>query len=255
MTDSRPLDAERTMLAAEYALGLLEGAERAECERLYASDPAFAQEVDRWVGEAESWNKEQHSPSPSRHFYQRVATAVGVENMERPVETNDNQTASGPGMWRPLALAASLAAVVFAGLWLLDRPTEPDPMIARGEAPALSDQQENFSIAQISSDDATSLVSALYDSDTGTLYVKLSDIPDTERVPQLWLLDSAGTPRSLGFGTRSANTSIALTPEQRQIASEGGTLAISLEQPAAQPHETPSDVLGAAQLAHLDIER
>ena len=255
MTDSRPLDAERTMLAAEYALGLLEGPERAEGARLYASDPAFADEVDRWVDEATDWNGEQQDVSPSPEFYRRVAAAVGVETVEQPVEANDDEPTGGPGMWRPLALAASLAAVAFAGLWMLDRPTEPDPTIARGEAPVLPDQQDNFSIAQISSGDATSLVSALYDSDTGTLYVKLSDIPDAERVPQLWLLDSAGTPRSLGFGTRSANNRILLTPEQRQIASAGGTLAISLEQPAAQPHETPSDVLGAAQLAHLDIER
>ncbi|MWV27565.1 anti-sigma factor [Aurantiacibacter rhizosphaerae] len=264
MTDSTRLDAERALLAAEYALGLLEGSARAQCEELYAVDPAFAAEVDRWIEEADGWGDGEHDAGPSEESYARIAAAVGLndeggavspEHEPAPVAAND------PGLWRPLAIAASLAAVVFASLWLLDSPaqqdypSQQDRPIADAQVPPMPDRQEQFSVAQISSDDTTSLVSALYDTDTGTLYVKLSDIPDAERVPQLWLLDSNGTPRSLGFGTRDASTPITLSADLRQIADEGGVLAISLEQPAAVPHETPSDVLGAAQFASLDIAR
>ncbi|MGB3794943.1 MAG: anti-sigma factor [Alteraurantiacibacter sp.] len=253
MTDKPRLDAERALLAAEYALGFLEGAERIAAGQQYSSDPVFAEEVDRWTEEASGWAEKQPDDGPSAGIYDRIAAAVGLETPAGSVTPIRSAPAQGPGMWRPLALAASLAAVGFASLWLLDRPDRQDQTVRNEPVASVEYQPETLSIAQISSDDATSLVSALYDNDTGTLYVKLSDIPDAERVPQLWLLDSSGTPRSLGFGTRDANSRITLSADQRQIASEGGTIAISLEQPASAPHETPSDVLGAAQFAVLDL--
>lgn len=252
MTNGEHIDAERNMLAAEYGLGLLEGAELLEAQRLYRDDPAFAQEADRWMEEAASWSEEGADSELSREVYSRIASAVGVHPEIEAIRPVTPAPVNSPGYWRPWALAASLAAVAFAGLWLNER-SAPVESIAAGEEPARQTYEPSeLSIAQISSDDTPALVNALYDNDTGTLYVKLSDIPDPERVPQLWLLDSTGTPRSLGFGTRSANSQIVLSDEQRQIAREGGTLAISLEQPAEVPHASPSDVIGAAQLARLD---
>lgn len=261
MMDRENIDAERALLAAEYALGLLEGADRAQASELYRTDQAFAAEVDRMVEEGAGWVDELPTAEPGDGIYARVAAAVGLEDASQgspasnavpasapPQVANDN----GPGLWRPAALAASLAAFVFAGLWLFQDPQRAIEIAANEEPQSLPYEPGNLSIAQISSNDATSLVTALYDNDTGTLYLRLSDIPDPDRVPELWLLDSTGTPRSLGFATRNANSEIILSQEQRQIAREGGTLAISLEQPAATPHAMPSDVLGAAQLASLD---
>lgn len=255
MSKSPISEAERNMLAAEYALGLLEGADHDEAERLYMTDAAFAQEADRWLAEGSDWIDEHAAEGPSPDAYDRISRGLGLQRtaaLEAPANSDLPSSAPAPRFWQYSALAASLAAITFAGLWLFDRPALPVDAPAIAEAPVPPYEQGNLSIAQISSGDATSLVSALYDNDTGTLYVKLSDIPDPQRVPQLWLLDSAGNPRSLGFATRSANSEIALSSEQRQIAREGGTLAISLEQPAAVPHTSPSDVLGAAQLARLD---
>ncbi|WP_120076573.1 anti-sigma factor [Aurantiacibacter odishensis] len=259
---NRPLtDAERNLLAAEFALGLLEGADHAEAERLYLTDAAFAQEADRWLAEGSGWIDELATEGPSADAYERISRGLGLQRSEASEASgvtatrNSFQSAPASRFWQYSALAASFAAIAFAGLWLFDRPALPTDTPAVAEAPVPPYEQGNLSIAQISSGDATSLVSALYDNDTGTLYVKLSDIPDPQRVPQLWLLDSTGNPRSLGFATRSANSEIALSSEQRQIAREGGTLAISLEQPAAEPHASPSDVIGAAQLARLDQQR
>ncbi len=270
MTSSPISDAERNLLAAEYALGLLDPAEHARAAWLYRTDPAFADEADRWTEEGAGWIEETEAEAPSEESYQRIAASLGLNEgpehgvpeheAHEPREQHEPQVrlqpvvTSTPGAWRPFAIAASLAAVTFAGLWLFDRPSAPEQTTTVPEPTTASYASENLSIAQINSEDATSLVSALYDGDTGTLYIRLTDIPDPERVPQLWLLDSAGQPRSLGFGTRDANAEIVLSPEQRQIARDGGTLAISLEQPASVPHATPSDVLGAAQLARLDIE-
>ena len=45
---TEPTPPERDLLAAELALGLLDGTERAEALRLCLSDPAFARAVDAW---------------------------------------------------------------------------------------------------------------------------------------------------------------------------------------------------------------
>lgn len=257
--NNRPLtEAERNRLAAEYALGLLEGAEHAEGERLYMTDAAFAHEVDRWLAVGSGWIDEHATEGPSPDAYERISRGLGLPRsvaMEVSAKKGLSPPAPASRFWQYSALAASFAAIVFAGLWLLDRPSMSTDAPTIAEAPGLPYGQDSLSIAQISSGDATSLVSALYDNDTGTLYVKLSDIPDPQRVPQLWLLDSTGNPRSLGFATRGSSSEIVLSNEQRQIAIEGGTLAISLEQPAAVPHASPSDVIGAAQLARLDERR
>src|SRR5687767_5028492 len=50
MTVERLGPDERSALAAELALGLLEGAELAEARDLAARDPAFRAEVEQWTG-------------------------------------------------------------------------------------------------------------------------------------------------------------------------------------------------------------
>ena len=45
---TEPTPPEQDLLAAELALGLLDGTERAEALRLCLSDPAFARAVDAW---------------------------------------------------------------------------------------------------------------------------------------------------------------------------------------------------------------
>ena len=45
------MDEDREILAAEYALGTLDASERAQAERLIASDPEFAARVSYWDGQ------------------------------------------------------------------------------------------------------------------------------------------------------------------------------------------------------------
>ena len=252
MAELHDLDPERNMLAAEFALGLLTGEELVAAEKLYREDAAFAAEVDVWLREGVQWIDSSKQARVPHSLYARVAVALGLDrDSGSPQEETPIRSPSAP--WKPLALAASAAALAFGGLWLFGTsPLAPDSERPGKVAGAEAYPKGSYSVAQISSQDAASLVTALYDNDTGTLYVRLADIPDPERVPQLWLLDQEGTPRSLGFGTRGARSEIRLAPDQRAIASEGGTLAISLEEPAETPHAAPSDVVGAAQLARLD---
>ena len=258
MADPMLLDPEMDMLAAELAFGLIEGAERLEAERLRLEDPTFAQAVEQWERHGLSWlEEEQPADGPDEHLWSRIAAGLTREPAAPPVAdyqavehlpTSLPTPANDPGLWRPFALAASAAALVFAGLWALDRP-ERVPVSVPVEQPFAP---EALSVAQINAPEEGTLLSALYDRETGKLYLRLAELPDPSRVPQLWLIDAGGTPRSLGFGTRGAVSTLELTPQQQQIIEQAGTIAVSLEAPTEVPGDAPTDVLGAADLAPLD---
>ena len=282
MAEPRLLDPEMDMRAAELALGLLEGTERLEAERLRLDDPAFAAAVDEWERTGLGWLDEQAGQvageAPSEAMWARIEASlarrpVGVptpavepEDFAPAVEPDSvvpmPQTVRDPGLWRPFALAASLAALVFAGLWAFAEPQQVRvpvrtpvqvPVAVQTEVPVEQPfRPDALSVAQINGDkEQGTLLSALYDRKTGKLYLRLADIPDDKRVPELWLIDDAGTPRSLGFGRRDAVSELQLSKAQQAIVEAAGTIAVSLEKPAEAPHETPSKVLGTANLARL----
>jgi anti-sigma-K factor RskA len=258
-----PVEPEMDALAAELALGLLDGPDqsraRLEVERLRLEDPAFAAAVAAWRREGLAWLDDEArsaaGEAPSNALWSRIEASV----VRRPVAVPPAATAAtvspepatvrDPGPWKPFALAASLAALVFAGLWGF----APQRVTERVEVPVEQPfAPEALSVAQINADERGTLLSAMYDRETGRLYLRLAEIPDPARVPQLWLIDGTGTPRSLGFGQRGAVSELELTAEQRAIIEGTGTIAVSLEQPAEVPGDTPTDVLGAANLAPLD---
>lgn len=256
-------DPEMDLLAAELALGLLEGSERFAAERLRLEDPAFAAAVARWEREGLVWLDAEPEEALSEIEADALWARIEASVTRRPVGVaaagSQPAAVAAPapapvtvrdaGLWKPFALAASLAALVFAGLWAFRPQVVEVPVEVPVEQALVT---EALSVAQINGAEAGMLLSALYDRETGRLYLRLADIPDPSRVPQLWLIDDTGTPRSLGFGTRGAVSELELTPEQRAIIESAGTIAVSLEAPAAVPGDTPTDVLGAANLAPLD---
>lgn len=257
MADPRNLTPEMDLLASELALGLLEGSERLEAERLRLQDPDFAAAVAEWETVGLSWLEEQPGQAPSDLLWHRIEAGLTrsetpiVPVQERYLEPHEiGEPGRGGVFWKVYAIAASLAALAFALMWMLDEPERISvPVEVPVEGPV---QPDVLSVAQISQAEAGTLLSALYDRETGKLYLKLAEIPDPSRVPQLWLLDAGGTPRSLGFGNRNSVTELQLSEAQREIVAASGVIAVSLEQPSSTPGDTPTDVLGTAELAPFE---
>ena len=266
MADPRNLTHEMDALAAELALGLLENEERLEAERLQLQNADFAVAVADWEGVGLSWLDELPEDAPSDLLWRRIEASLdpgGVDRarsdrqaapapvQERYLEPHEIGGPSGVGIWwKVYAMAASVAALAFGLMWMLDQPERISVPV---EVPVEGQFQPGvLSVAQISQPDAGTLLSALYDRQTGKLYLRLAGIPDATRVPQLWLIDAGGTPRSLGFGDRDSVTELQLTEAQREIVAASGVIAVSLEQPAPTPGDTPTDVLGSAELAPFD---
>lgn len=133
---------DRTALAAEYALGLLDGADLAEAERLLAESDAFRAEVDQLAGRLSRLDDTAGSEAPSSALWDRIEAAIGDAPaaaagvaIGTPYARSAGARPVGRGAhrfgdMRGAAIAAGLAAALgigYAGA-LLTMP-EPEPVV------------------------------------------------------------------------------------------------------------------------------
>ena len=125
MTDpTAPVDSgEPDVAAAELALGLLEGDERAAALRRTLAEPAFARDVERW----------------RRHFGALFASVPDVAPApdlgDRVIARLDGPGRAPSAMWKPVAIAASLVAASLSGLLVMRPEPVPAPIAAEGLTP------------------------------------------------------------------------------------------------------------------------
>lgn len=219
---------ERDVLAAELALGLLEGEERAQAMRLRLSDPAFAAAVDAWGRRFEPlYENFEQQPSPA------LWSAIEL----RLNGAGDHYTRRALQRWRAGALASGVLAASLGAVLLL-RPLPAPIEVIR--AP------EKAAIAQLGGGDAPALLAATYDPAGGELRIRAVRLPDSKLAPELWVIPADGVPRSLGLVAADGVTKIAVDAPHRALLLDGATLAITLEPREGAPHRAPSSAPIAA---------
>jgi anti-sigma-K factor RskA len=72
------------LLAAEYALGVLEGAERAGAERRIAHERAFAAMVAQWQKRLAPWAGEIADVAPRSQVWERILAQLPAQAAPRP---------------------------------------------------------------------------------------------------------------------------------------------------------------------------
>lgn len=219
------------VMAAELALGLLDGDERAVALRRQLAEPDFAREVERW-----------HA-----HFAHLFAAIPGIApspDLERRIAARiDGRGGSSPsGWWRPVAIASSLAAASLLGV-LLIRPeaVTPPPVTIAAPAPL---------IAAFSLPGREAPVAAVYDPRLGQVKMAGSiDVP-AGRDAQLWAIVGKDPPKPLGV-FRVSGGAIAADARTDAIA-PGTTLAISIEPVGGSPTGLPTGpVIATATVARI----
>lgn len=213
-------------LAAEHALGVLTGAERAEAETRMARDPAFAADVEAW----------RTRLAPLAEAVAPVAAPVGLwERIARAIPANDNAVlARRLTIWRRTAIgalaltAASLGAVMILATQpavVVQPPpaAPPGPLLNASLAPTAGGVQPLFVAA--------------YDPQRKALIVTSLVPPgaDPLHVHQLWLLPQDGKPRSLGMVEPGRSKALPLPEGLDPLISEGAGLAVSVEPPGGSP--------------------
>lgn len=214
---------ERDALAAELALGLLEGEERAAALRLVLSDRDFARAVADWRDALAPLFDLVPEVAPSADLWPRIEAAL------------DGNAPAAPraGFWKGATAVALAAAAALAGVLVL-RPA-PAPQIIERAAPVVAQLA-----APLVSDGTASVVMARYDPAHATLRVQANALPDDDRATELWVIPADGTPRSLGVFGKSGMTEVAMTPTLRAWLVDGATLAVSLEPAGGSPTGLPT---------------
>ena len=128
MTDADPTErADPDVAAAELALGLLEGDERAAALRRMLAEPAFARDVERW--------RERFGAL----FAGIAAVAPAPDLGERVIARLDGPAPRAPGYWRPFALASLARRGEPARLGRgPPRPVAPPPVTIAAPAPMVA---------------------------------------------------------------------------------------------------------------------
>lgn len=222
---------ERDALAAELALGLLDGEERAAALRSLMASPDFTPDmIDAWHKRLAPFY-ENYVPVPPP-----AALWAGIEaRIPAPVAASD-ELAQRLHLWRGGAIAASAIAAALA-LVLLLRST-PTPI---GAPPAAQ-----VAVAQMASVPDGPTILARFDPTTNQLVLRPSGVKVGALAPELWIIPADGKPRSLGLIPAETDSQIPVDPANRTFMVEGATLAVTMEPAGGAPHEAPSSAPIAA---------
>lgn len=227
---------EPDFLAAELALGLLDGADLLAARGQVASDPAFAAAVADWEGKLTPLFDEISPAKPDPALWARIASALdaapdGGEVLElRRTVRRWQWTAA-------LSAAAALVIAVLAGPVLLTSPPAavpgPAPMVASMELP---DTQLRLGLTWM--------------PDRGELMVNAAGMArDGVHDHELWVVPANGKPLSLGVVIPGEACRVPLSPALAAQLGAGATVALSVEALGGSVSGAPGAVVASAELS------
>ncbi len=245
MTDD--LLPETPMMAAELALGLLEGDERAAALRRMLTDPHFAAEVESWrdhFGLLFDAVPEIAAPDGG---LARIEASIDAKSNRMPGPATRAANDDGPvRFWRALAVASSIAATFLLAITLFAparvAPGTDAPQIAQAGSPSLPG---TLLVAQIQPVEGSGPVAAVFDPATGSLRVSAAALVDARHSPELWVIPAGGTPHSLGVLHARQPTAVAIRTDDRARFAAGGTLAVTIEPIGGSPSGKPTGAVVA----------
>jgi anti-sigma-K factor RskA len=222
---------ERDLLAAEYAMGLLEGDERAEAEALAARDPDFRAAVAGWAGRLAPLLDEAAPAAPPQDVWPKIEAKIA------PAPSNVVQLRRKVNLWRGYSLAATAIAASLA-LVVVTRP---------GAEPQTATPQTL--VAMMQSDAGPARLVATYDPATHRLIVAAAAgmAPAAGHAHELWLIPaSGGKPHPMGIVSATAPNKMDVPMPDANDVREGATFAISVEPPSGSPTGSPTGPVIAA---------
>lgn len=223
MDDDLTPKEERDALAAELALGLLDGPARADALQLLLRDPGFAALVASWEAKLSPLHGEWAEAEPGDEVWDKIAARLPQQHSSS-VTTIESRLRR----WRAGALASGAIAAALAFVLIVEPAPEPLPA-----APQLA-------VARIESDAAGPVVLARYDQSNGLMRLQIAGFEPGALAPELWIIPEGGSPVSLGQIGRTGRAEMTMPPARRRLMTDGATLAITLEPVSKTPHLAPS---------------
>jgi anti-sigma-K factor RskA len=235
MTDDRIPDTDE-MLAAEYALGVLSGAELARAEALMRDKPGFREDAARWAGRLSPLLDEIEEAAPPPDLWNRIC--LRMEAQTSPVASTLVSLQWRVNIWRGYGAAATALAASLA--WLLVTRTPPlSPTPPPQSAPMVATMAAQGSPAKLV---------ATWAPGSRTLVIAAAVAPASApgHAHQLWMIPAGGQPHPMGMMPREGVMRATLPAELAAQLREGVTLALSVEPEGGSPTGLPSGAVVAA---------
>lgn len=215
----------RDALAAEYALGTLQGHARSRFERMLKEDPALRTLVESWENRLIPLADAIEPVTPPRRLWRNIAARI--QGRARPAGLWANLP-----FWRGFSAAAAmllLAVSLYAGLWLPVKFANRDVMVV-----VMSDQQSR-----------PMMTVSWPMQDAGKPKLRIRVIGHQEMAPdtswELWMLNGQDkTPRSLGLITTHETQDVEIPPELMPAINAAYGMAMSVEPKHGSPTGKPS---------------
>lgn len=228
------LPEDRFLLAGEHVLGVLEGDDLAQAQRLQLQDPQFVQAIAWWenrLGVAcEAAGIVQPSPGVWQAIEARIRSAN--DNVAGPVTTGQPSRVSRLS----LAALATGAGLAVASLVLFLATPRAVPVAPQDMAPAGPQI-----VAQISDEDAERKIAAVIDPAQNRLALDIEGLAAGDgRIPELWVIPAGGQPVSLGAIPETGAFERELSADEQALLIDGASLAVTFEDDTGVRHETPT---------------
>ena len=231
---------DREYLAAEFALGILEGEELVEARGLAASDSDFARAVEQWHERLAPLFDEMGEETPPDVVWQRVKAGIDSERSGDVVDLKRRL-----GWWKGMTAGASAIAASLALVVAFDA-TRPPPVV---ETPA----RGQMMVASLMAEDKTMMMSAAWEPSDKSLMVTPGNMPPAAgHSHELWIIPADGTPRSLGLVSGDGPHRVAVEEAMAPMFAEAATLAVSVEPEGGSPGPGPTGpVIASGALAKV----
>ena len=260
-------------LAAEYALGTLDAAERAQVEAMMSVDKDFTAMVDAWEHKLAVLNQMVGSVEPRAEVWDNIRTAVGLSESQAPfvlpqaspppaaaeivevaaLADNSNviHLAAKARRWRNVAtftsaIAACLIAMISLQIYQPDllpdgmRP-KPRTQLVEAKGPAAPAASAQY-VAVLQKDGSSPAFILTVDGATKNFTVrKVGASAEPGKSFELWLIsDKLQRPRSLGVIDNGSFTARPVLSSYDADTINDATFAVTVEQAGGSPDGKPT---------------
>lgn len=225
------------MIAAEWALGLLEGEELLAARGKYATDPQFAWRKEWWDNWFAPLTDAMPGAEPGDHVWQAIAARVAAQTAApaagAPAEAAPNVVALEAKVrrWQWVAGLSSAAAAV-ALAWLAISPAQ-----GPGDAPPQLVQTVKPLVATVPVGETGLRLDVTYIPESEQMVIAAIGLTaDGVHDHELWLVPADGTPlQSLGVVEPGAVRSMALPEAAAAKLGDGAALVLTREPLGGKP--------------------
>jgi anti-sigma-K factor RskA len=219
---------ERNLLAAELALGVLEGDDLIRARELSLSSPGFATAVEGWKLALAPIADEASPIEAEPGVWERIQEAL--VDPAAPVSTIV-QLQRKLRVWQAVSFASFAAAAAALLIVTLPRSSErPSPQ-----------RPSELLLASLSSEQTGTSVSAAYNSASGTLLVSPALLKGAAgHEHELWVIPQGGEPVPVGLIAPGPAQRLPVRPAIAPHFHANSTLAISVEPVGGSPTGKPT---------------